>query len=439
MRIHNWGKYPALEAKLSYYRPEQRIFEDLPWIPRGLGRSYGDASLGTNMVSCMRFNRFLDFDDENGLLYCEAGVTFEDLLTYLLPKGWFPPVTPGTKYVSLGGALAANVHGKNHHQEGAIARYVQSFELLTGSGELLLCSRTQHADLFWATLGGMGLTGMILRIKLQLKAVESAWMKTASIKARNLEEILLMLNEFESDTYSVAWLDCLTKGKDKGRSILLKGEHVRLDQIPKVWDQKIPFSIPKKRKISVPFDFPSSVLNKYSAQLFNYAFYHKQLSQSVHRIMDYDAFFYPLDSIQHWNRIYGTSGFIQYQFVIPKEAGQKGLSHILNYIQQAGRGAFLTVLKLFGEEDEGLISFPMAGYTLAMDFPIKAGLFALLDELDHLVADYGGRVYLAKDARLLPNMLIRMYPQLTAFREVLNRYDPEGNIGSLQAQRLGIR
>lgn len=437
MKISNWGRYPEVSTPQIRYDSGRSLVEELNeshWIPRGMGRCYGDASLGETMVSGLGLRRMLAFDALTGILRCEAGVTFADLLETFVPRGWFPPVTPGTKFVSMGGAIASDVHGKNHHSEGAFSRHVLRFDLLLASGEVITCSPTQHTEIFRATFGGMGLTGMVLRLTLKLKPIESSWISMESIKARNLSEILDVSEEFGAATYSMAWIDCLGRGNKMGRSILMKGEHATPEKLPAA-QRANPLSILQKRKLNVPIDFPGFVLNPLSIKAFNFLYYHKQLSRQVSSLVDYDSFFYPLDAIHNWNRIYGKRGFVQYQCVFPKEASREGLEQILQRTARGNMGSFLAVLKLFGPQ-EGLMSFPMEGYTLALDFPISRKIFPFLDELDAVVADLGGRVYLTKDARLKPEMLTRMYPNLPQFRELLASIDPTGRIRSLQSDRL---
>ncbi|MEZ4771532.1 MAG: FAD-binding oxidoreductase [Bacteroidia bacterium] len=432
----NWGKYPVAEGPLISFREGMKPVES-HWITRGMGRCYGDSSLGETMFSSLKMNRFLAFDPEAGILTCESGVTYEDILETFVPKGWFPPVTPGTKFVSMGGALASDVHGKNHHREGSISRYISSFDLLLHDGRIITCSRQQNADIFYATAGGMGLTGMILRLTIQLKRIETSAIRMDSVKAANLEEILGMFDRFEADTYSMAWIDCLSGGKRVGRSIMMKGEHASQAEVTGTAWEKTPLSIPKKLKLTVPFDFPGFVLNRFSIQAFNTLYYHKQLRKERRIITDYDTFFYPLDAIHHWNRIYGKRGFTQYQLVIPKAAGEKGIKLILDTLRQAGMGSFLAVLKLLGNS-EGLISFPMEGYTLTLDFPIEQRLFPFLDRLDQIVMDFGGRIYLTKDVRMPAEVFAKTYPALPEFRRIVRALDPEGRVRSLQSERLGV-
>lgn len=434
MPITNWGNYPSLsEGKLYPLFPGAPLPERPPYIARGMGRCYGDASLGPCMLDMRARRRLLDFEPETGLLCCEAGVTFEDLLIHFVPRGWFPPVTPGTKFVSLGGALAANVHGKNHHREGAISHYVEAFDLWLADGGELHCSRTCHPGIFWATLGGMGLTGTIVRVWLRLKPIESSWIRGKVIKTANLAETLDSLALFDTATYTVAWLDVLASGRHMGRSVLQIGEHASRQEVPS-GKQEV---APPKARLSIPFFFPSFALNRLSIRTFNVLYYHKHLRTQREQLLPYDGFFYPLDAILNWNRIYGRRGFVQYQFVLPRAASAAGLQAMLARIRASGQGSFLTVLKLLGA-GEGLMAFPMEGFTLAMDFPITSGLFPLLDELDHMVVDHGGRVYLAKDARLSPELLPRMYPQLPEFQRILKEVDPQGRLQSLLARRLAI-
>lgn len=435
MKTWNWGRYPVVEGELRAWRG---AVPEAPWIARGLGRCYGDASLGAHMLSALPLDRFLGFDPQTGWLDCEAGLSYRDLLEVFVPKGWFPPVTPGTKFVTLGGALASDVHGKNHHVDGSFSRHVESFELISARGETLPCSRQENSDWFWATAGGMGLTGLIRSLRLRLRPIESAWIRQEALRARNLEEILALFEQFSAATYSVAWIDSLAGGRQAGRSILLQGEHARLDELPPAL-RRAPLGLNVPSRLSVPFDFPAFALNPWNLRLFNALYYYKQLRPRVSSLVHYDRYFYPLDVLHHWNRVYGRRGFVQYQLAIPQAAGQEGIREILRRVRGSGTGSFLSVLKLFGESDPGWMSFPIPGYTLAMDFPVRKALFGFLDELDRLVADYGGRIYLTKDARLAPEMLGRMYPQTERFKAFLDAHDPQQQIRSRQAERLGLR
>jgi FAD/FMN-containing dehydrogenase len=437
LKVSSWGNYPVIEGNVQTFGGKDSLPVQESWIPRGMGRSYGDSALAPLMISSRKMNRLLEFDDQSGILRCEAGVTFEDLLNVFVPRGWFPPVTPGTKFVSMGGALASDVHGKNHHKEGAFSRHVLSFDLMIPSGEVLHCSRTENPDIFMATAGGMGLTGMILNLSLKMKPIETSLIDMESVKAENLEAVLELFSDFEDATYSVAWLDCLAKGNRMGRSLVMKGEHATRDQIKGTRYEKDPLFIPKKLKLNVPFDFPAFVLNPLTTRAFNLLYYNKQFSKRKRSLVDYDAFFYPLDSIFNWNRIYGKRGFAQYQFVLPREAGIEGLKRMLSAVTSSGMASFLTVLKYLGKP-EGMIAFPMEGYTVALDFSIHPKIFPFLKQLDAKVEEMGGRVYLTKDSRMDPGMLVRTYPGLEEFRGILKRLDPERKLRSLQAERLQL-
>ncbi|MEM6348969.1 MAG: FAD-binding oxidoreductase [Bacteroidota bacterium] len=436
MKISNWGNYPIVDAEVqSTFRLNNGCLQG---IPRGMGRCYGDAALSPKILSTPKANRLLNFDAATGILTAEAGLSIAELLPIIIPQGWFLPVTPGTKFVSLGGAVAADVHGKNHHSEGSIAAYLLGLTLLLPSGERLVCSSSDNREIFHATIGGMGLTGLILDVSLQLKAIETSAITQDSYKARNLTELLELLDRYEPSTYNVAWIDCITKGKSEGRSLLMVGEHATKTQIEQHKWAKDLLQVPKKARISVPFPLPGFTLNKFTIGAFNTLYYHKQRRSHVASITDYDTFFYPLDFIHHWNRIYGKRGFTQYQLVIPREAGKEGLLKVLHKARAAGFGSFLAVLKLLGPSSDGILSFPMEGYTLTLDFPITKRLFPLLNELDAIVVDHGGRVYLAKDVRLGAETFRKMYPRWEEFVKIRQKLDPQGLMHSLQSQRLEI-
>lgn len=434
MKIANWGLYPVREAALHRPRQEQlnRLLDEHNLIARGMGRSYGDASLAPHILSTLPWDRLLAFDEARGILQCEAGVRFDTLIDVFLPRGWFLPVTPGTKFITVGGALAADIHGKNHHVAGSFADHVVSVDLLLPDGEIAHCNHEENADLFHATAGGMGLTGFILCVRFRLQRVPSAFIARQTLRARNLGELTALCEAHCDATYSVAWLDCLQRGKQLGRGALFLGEHAA--NLPKRL-APAPYRLPKKRPKTVPFFLPSLVLNRYSVKLFNSAYYAAKPSKPRQDLVDLDTFFYPLDSIHHWNRIYGRRGFVQYQCVLPASTGKAALHSLLDRIAATGSGSFLAVLKLFGPGREWL-SFPMAGYTLALDFPATARVFRLLDELDRDVVAAGGRLYLAKDARMQPDTLRAGYPDLTRFLELKQRIDPHNRLASDLSRRL---
>jgi len=435
--IGNWGNYPIIESnEESFVFDEQLdalIKEKQPFIPRGNGRCYGDASLSERIISTLKYDKILSFDTEEGIFECQSGITLDQVLTVIVPAGWFLPVTPGTKFITLGGALGSDVHGKNHHVDGSISNHIIEFDLLLASGEPMTCSAETHPDLFEATLGGMGLTGLITRVKFRLKKIETSLIRQKQIKAANLQELIGLFDEYKDYTYSVAWIDCLKKGEHFGRSILVLGEHATLDEISEN-DRKYPLKLPKNKQIDFPVNLPSWVLNSFTVKAFNLLYYTKNFKREINNIVSYEPFFYPLDAVLHWNRMYGKSGFVQYQFVLPLNA-KEGLIEILHRISDEGLGSFLAVLKVFGKQ-ESMISFPKEGYTLALDFPVRKGLLSFLDELDELVLKYKGRLYMSKDARMKPGMLVAGYPQLEKFKQIIKKYNPDGKIRSVQSDRL---
>ncbi len=436
-QIANWGNYPAMEADEESFVFEEQldalVDKDVSFITRGNGRCYGDASLSERTISTLKFDKILSFDTENGVFECQSGITLDQVLNVIVPKGWFLPVTPGTKFITIGGALASDVHGKNHHVDGSISNHVVEFDLVLASKEQLTCSKENHPDLFEATLGGMGLTGVISRVKLRLKKIETAFIRQKQIKAANLQELIGLFEEYKDYTYSVAWIDCLKKGEHFGRSILMLGEHAKLDEIPP--DQRPDaLKLPAKKQITFPINMPSWVLNSLTVKSFNFLYYAKNFKKEINNIVSYEPFFYPLDAILHWNRLYGKSGFVQYQFVLPLSE-KKGLIEILNRIADEGLGSFLAVLKVFGNQ-ESMISFPKEGYTLALDFPVRKGLLEFLDELDEFVLKYDGRLYMSKDARMKPALLEAGYPGLKQFKSIIKKYNPGNKIRSVQSDRL---
>lgn len=351
----------------------------------------------------------------------------------IVPAGWFLPVTPGTKFITVGGAVASDVHGKNHHVDGSFSNHVLSMDMVTGNGDLITCTPHQHADLFWATCGGMGLTGLILKVTFQLKKIESSFIKQKQVKARNLEEIIRLFEEYKHYTYSVAWIDCLKKGNAFGRSILMLGEHATLSDLNEK-QRRQPLEVFNKSLGKFPFFLPSFALNNLSISIFNALFYAKNTRREMDNVIPYEPFFYPLDSIDEWNKMYGKRGFVQYQFVLPLEA-KEGLIEILKRITQKGFASFLAVLKVFGHQDT-MIGFPMEGFTLALDIPVRKGLLEFLNELDAIVLNYGGRIYLSKDARMRHHIFDTSYPYLQQFRDTLEKYNGYLRIRSDLSDRL---
>ncbi|NML39384.1 FAD-binding oxidoreductase [Chitinophaga sp. G-6-1-13] len=436
-RLANWGNYPAITSEESAYTQEEQLRSFVAanhgFIARGNGRCYGDASLGKHSLSMLKYDKILSFDTAAGVLETQAGVTLDQILDIIVPKGWFLPVTPGTKFITVGGAVASDVHGKNHHMEGAFSGHITEMDVIIGDGTMVTCSPDQHTDLYWATCGGMGLTGVITRVKFGLKKIETAYIKQKQIKARNLEEVIRLFDEYKHYTYSMAWIDCLQKGDSFGRSILIVGEHATKAELNDKQGQA-PLLLPSKPRLTVPFNLPSFILNTFTVKAFNWLYYGKNFKKEINNVVPYEPFFYPLDAILHWNRGYGKAGFIQYQFVLSLDQ-KEGLIAILRRISEKGWGSFLAVLKVFGQQDS-LISFPMEGYTLALDFPVRKGLFAFLDELDEIVLQYGGRLYLSKDARMKQEVFWKSYPNAERFAEIVKTYNPGKRFESLQSERL---
>ena len=435
--IANWGNYPAIESdekSFTFDNQLQELFKnEQQFIARGNGRCYGDASLAEVTISTLKYDHVLSFDVDNGVFECQSGITLDQVLEVIVPKGWFLPVTPGTKFITVGGAVASDVHGKNHHVDGCFSHHVTEMDIVVGSGETVTCTPTMHADLFEATCGGMGLTGVITRVKFSLKKIETAYIKQKQIKAENLEELIRLFDEYKHYTYSVAWVDCLKKGKQFGRSILMLGEHAKMEDLNEK-QKKSPLRLHPKKQIALPFNLPSWALNNLTVKTFNFLFYGKNLKKEIDNVISYEPFFYPLDIVLHWNRMYGKKGFVQYQFVMPLEA-KEGLIEIMNTIGASGMGSFLTVLKVFGKQDS-LISFPKEGYTLAMDFAVRKGLMEFLDKLDEIVLKYGGRLYMSKDARMKPSALQAGYPKLEEFKTIVRKYNGQNKFSSLQSDRL---
>lgn len=441
MQVTNWGNYPKIEAEFKSFYTEAELKSILKsseeCIARGLGRCYGDSALSSTIVSTTRFNHMLSFDEETGLLECESGVSLEEILDVFVPRGWFLPVTPGTKFVTVGGAIASDVHGKNHHVSGSFSNQIVSMDVMTSDGKVHTCTKRKNKDLFRATCGGMGLTGVVLRASFHLIPVESAYIRQETIKAKNLDEIMEIFEDSVDWTYSVAWIDCLASGENQGRSIMMRGEHAAREELNTADKKEKPLTLPEKRKLNVPFNFPSFALNTWSVKAFNELYYRKAPAGKTASVIGYDSFFYPLDAIHNWNRIYGKRGFTQYQFVLPKEKSKEGLKRILDVIASSGQGSFLAVLKLFGKQDD-LISFPKEGYTLALDFPITPTLFELFKELDRLVLEFDGRLYLTKDVRMDAAMMEAGYEHLEQFKTIKEKMDTRSLFHSLQSKRVGL-
>ncbi len=446
-QLSGWGNYPTLESHAITVRHtndipnaihafQQNKSKNIPppsLIASGLRRSYGDSALAQQTLHTQTLNHFLSFDESQGVVHCAAGVSLAELLNVFIPKGWFLPVTPGTQFVTVGGAIASDVHGKNHHLDGCFSQHILNLTLCLASGEQITCSLTEHRELFLATCGGMGLTGVVVSATLKLIPIESAFIQETTWKTNNLAETLEQFDAHQNTTYSVAWIDCLTKGKHLGRSLLMLGEHAPQQESP-----ANNLKIAPPSKLNVPFNMPNALLNALTVKAFNTLYYHKTRQKESQRLVHYAPYFYPLDSIQNWNRLYGKKGFTQYQFVLPKAAGLEGLTQILTEIVNSKRGSFLAVLKVFGAKNANYLSFPMEGYTLAIDFKIDPTLFAFLDKLDEIVLHYGGRLYLAKDARMSEKTFKQSYPNWESFQAIRQQYGADQCFNSLQSKRLGL-
>lgn len=441
MILSGWGRHPRIDCRVVEIRDalaaRREVLASASLIARGNGRAYGDAAMNpAGTLSMLRSDRMLAFDAASGRLTCEAGTLLSDILDVFVPRGWFPPVLPGTGRVSVGGMIAADIHGKNHHVAGSFGDHVESLDLLLADGSVVTCGPGREEALFRATCGGMGLTGVILSATFRLMLVETAHIRQETLRAPDLETAMALFEDSAGWTYSVAWIDCLSGGARLGRSLLYRGEHARADELPAPLRAAPLTPPPRRRPAGVPFDLPGFTLNRWSLRAFNEIYYRR--GRPGEAILDYRPYFHPLDAVSDWNRIYGRNGFLQFQCVLPKPASAEGMGRLLRTIARTGLGSFLAVLKLFGRQGPGLMSFPMEGYTLALDFPATSPALSLLRELDAIVADHGGRQYLAKDARMGAGALRRGYPRLDEFRALRAASDPAGKFSSLLSERLGL-
>jgi FAD/FMN-containing dehydrogenase len=433
MKLSAWGNFPVIEGDLTRPRSADAIAQEIKngfkGIPQGMARSYGDSALASQVISTRQLNHFISLDEETGILHCESGVTLDEILLVIIPKGWMLTVVPGTKMISVGGAIASDVHGKNHHSKGAFSEYVIEFTLINASGEPVKCSKSENADLFKATCGGMGLTGIITDVKIQLHKTQSAFFELTKYKSRHLEETFALIEDNIAIPYSAAWMDSIASGPQFGRAVVeistpLADGDLRTHSAP---------------KLAIPFSFPSMAMNKTTMSLLCNLYYHIANTKDVNvQRAHYSAIFNVLDAIKDWNRAYGKQGFVQYQFVLPKSAGIDSFAKVLKEITLSGKASFISVLKLCGESNDNLLSFPMEGYSLALDFKMEPGVFPFLERLDDIVLDFGGRVYLTKDARLSKAKFKRMYPQWETFAELRAKHGADKAFNSAQSLRLGL-
>jgi len=418
VELASWGRYPKSTARKAVRVKDRRAALPLEagatHLAYGNGRSYGDVCLNDDgiLFDMRGLDRFIAFDPVSGLVTCEAGVQLADIIRIALPRGWFLPVTPGTKFVTVGGAIANDVHGKNHHRFGSFGNHVLSFELVRSDGGRFICMPNVNGELFAATIGGLGLTGVITQASLQLRPVTSSFVAGETIKFGNLDEFFALSEQSDENfEYTVAWVDCVSGGSALGRGHFMRGNHTfrhgaKADRKP----------------VPMPLMPPFSLVNRLSLKPFNAFYYHRQIKKAARRLWHYDPFFYPLDGISDWNRLYGPKGFVQYQCVIPRASQRDGIAALLKEIAGSGLGSFLSVLKLFGDKpSRGLLSFPMPGATLALDFPLVGDkTFALVARLDAVVAEAGGRIYPAKDARMPASLFRKSFAQLERFQKFID-------------------
>ena len=434
--VSGWGRHPVAVGTVA--RPERlRLPPDgRPILPRGLGRSYGDAAVpsasGARVLETVRGDRVLAFDAGSGALTCEAGLALDEILRVFLPRGWFPPVTPGTRFVTVGGCVACDVHGKNHHRDGSFGSFVERLVIEVADGRVVECGPYRERELFLATLGGMGLTGLITEVTLRLQPVESGWMAVETAPVAGLTAMLDGLRDAAKDwQYTVGWIDCLARGAALGRGILMRGRHAGRGAAPAG-------PPPQPRRLSVPLNAPEWLLSPVLMRAFNTAYYRSQARHpdGSARIVPYHGFFYPLDAIGDWNRLYGRRGFLQYQCVVPRAAGA-AVAELLERLAAAGAASFLAVIKDCGPESDAYLSFPLEGTTLALDLPYRGpATEALVHELNAVVIAAGGRVYLAKDAVTRAEDFARMVPRLDQWRRIRDAWDPERRFRSAQSVRV---
>ncbi len=439
--LAGWGANLRAECLLT--EPETSlevagVLDHAGTIARGLGRSYGDCAINANgqVIGTTRMNRVLSFDEASGTLVCEGGISLESIIEAFAPRGWFPMITPGTKYVTVAGCIANDIHGKAHHAQGCFSNCVESMSVLLASGEVVTASRDENPDLFWATFGGMGLLGFILTATIRLRPIETTYFHQKSIRVKNLEEMLAALDENDHTfPYSVATLDILATGADLGQGVLTVGDHAKLADLPPNLASN-PLRVSGTPKITIPFDLPEFTLNPLSIRVVNAVI--QRIQAGATPIGHYEAFFYPLDKIAKWNRGYGKRGFTQYQFVIPFDNGLAQMRKILTAILSSGELPFLNILKRMGKESGGTLSFPSEGYTFAIDFPIREGTPDLLRRLDAMVIDAGGRIYLGKDSYSDAATFRTMYPAVDGWLATKAKYDPDRVFTSNLGRRVGL-
>jgi decaprenylphospho-beta-D-ribofuranose 2-oxidase len=441
--LSGWGRTAPTMARVVPAAGDEQLIEAVRSagprgvLARGLGRSYGDAAqnAGGLVLDLTGRDRVLEADLTTGLVTAEAGTSLDTLMRTFLPQGWFVPVTPGTRAVTVGGAVGSDIHGKNHHRAGTWTEHVRSLDLLTGAGEVR--TLTPADDLFWATAGGMGLTGVVLRATVAMTPVETSFCSVDTQRCANLDELLHAMADDDRYEFSVAWVDCLARGESLGRSVLTRGRFATRAELPEK-KQSDPLAFNPRVPFTAPRGIPGGLLNKYSVAAFNEAWFRKAPVRRDGEIQSVTTFFHPLDAVADWNRVYGPGGMLQYQVVVP-DGQEDTIRACIDAFSHAGAASFLAVLKRFGPQNRGHLSFPMAGWTLALDVPTgMSGLAALLDRLDALVLEVGGRGYLTKDSRMTPETARAMYPRLPQWQELRHAADPDGVFQSDLARRLEL-
>jgi decaprenylphospho-beta-D-ribofuranose 2-oxidase len=434
-KIGGWGRHPVREGRVV--RPERLMLPGgaVPLLPRGLGRAYGDAAVPASaeglVIETARADRILDFDPASGLLTCEAGLSLAEILRVFLPRGWFLPVTPGTKFVTVGGCVATDVHGKNHHRDGSFGGFVERLRLRVADGRLVDCGPRVERELFLSTVGGMGLTGLIVEVTFRLRRVESPWMVLDAKPVEGLDEMLDGLRASARDwTYTVGWIDGLARGRALGRGVLMRGRHA--SQRESGGRRPRP-----RRALRVPWDAPEWLLNPAFMRLFNRLYHARHGTMREPGLVSCEQFFYPLDALHEWNRLYGARGFLQYQCALPRAAGTAPVRALLAMLAAREAASFLAVIKDFGPDAEAYLSFPLPGTTLSLDLPYRGpDTEALVHELNRTVIQAGGRIYLAKDAVTRAEDFALMMPRLDQWKALRDRWDPDRRFRSAQSVRL---
>ena len=429
-RLHHqsWGRYPRAEQAVRFvdWIPDSLPvnINDTSLLPYGLGRSYGDSCLNDRgtLLDVSRLDRFISFDAENGILRCEAGVSLADILELIVPKGWFLPVTPGTKFVTVGGAIANDIHGKNHHRAVTFGNHTLRFELVRSSGQRIPCSPMENPEWFNATVGGIGLTGLITWAEIRLKRIRTASLDVETIRFENLAEFFSLSAESDRNfEYTVAWVDCFSRGDSSGRGLFMRANHA--DVGPAVSSSGQAHS-GRTGRLKIPFDAPDFLLSDFLMKVFNGLYFHRQREKRSRKILSFDPFFYPLDALGRWNRLYGKPGFFQYQCVVPNGDHRQAAYHILKTVAHSSPGVYLAVLKIFGDtQSPGMLSFPRPGLTFALDIPNRGQTSsALMEQLDAIVRQARGAVYPAKDARMSVESFDAFFP---GWRDFERYVDPE--------------